>query len=164
MDGLFKKLIKTRNIPEIRVIRNYHDHPAYIDALKHSITKFWQQKSKPNKLIMSFHGVPKKSLLQGDPYHCECYKTARLLTTALKLKEQQYQVTFQSRFGKAEWLKPYFSEVIKELGSEKDIRVDVLCPGFSSDCLKLLKKLIWKAERYSQNMEEIQKNTDIFQH
>ena len=70
MDGLFKKLIKTRNIPEIRVIRNYHDHPAYIDALKHSITKFWQQKSKPNKLIMSFHGVPKKSLLQGDPYHC----------------------------------------------------------------------------------------------
>lgn len=142
MDGLFKKLIKTRNVPEIRVIRNYHDHPAYIDALRNSIAKFWQKKkSKPNKLIMSFHGVPKKSLLQGDPYHCECYKTARLLTKALKLKEHQYQVTFQSRFGKAEWLKPYFSEVIKGLGSEKNISVDVLCPGFSSDCLETLEEI-----------------------
>ena len=112
MDSLWRLLLKTRNVPEIRTIRHYHDHPAYINALKVSVLNYWKKNGKPTKLIMSFHGIPKKSLYQGDPYHCECHKTGRLLAEALNLKDKEYQICFQSRFGKAEWLKPYFAEVI----------------------------------------------------
>jgi ferrochelatase len=90
---------------------------------------------------MSFHGIPKKSLMQGDPYHCECYKTARLLAEALKLKESEYMVSFQSRFGRAEWLKPYYAEVMADLGKKKEKNVHVVCPGFSSDCLETLEEI-----------------------
>jgi ferrochelatase len=141
MDSLWRVLLRTRNTPEIRTIRNYHDHPAYIEALKHSVLKHWGKFGKPSKLIMSFHGVPFKSLMQGDPYHCECNKTGRLLAQALKLKENQYKICFQSRFGKAEWLKPYFSEVIADLGKAKEANVHVICPGFSSDCLETLEEI-----------------------
>ena len=141
MDGLFKKLIKTRNIPEIRVIRNYHDHPSYINAIAQSIQNYWSKSGKSNKLIFSFHGVAMKSLMQGDPYHCECHKTARLLRNKLKLREHESLVCFQSRFGKAEWLKPYFAETLKKMGQEKDLKLDVICPGFSSDCLETLEEI-----------------------
>ena len=141
MDSLWRILMRTRNVPEIRTIRHYHDHPAYIDALKNSILSFWGKHGKPSKLIMSFHGIPKKSLMEGDPYHCECHKTGRLLAEALKLKDNDYQVCFQSRFGQAEWLKPYFSEVIKGLGESKEKYVQVVCPGFSSDCLETLEEI-----------------------
>ena len=90
---------------------------------------------------MSFHGIPKKSLMQGDPYHCECYKTARLLAEALKLKESEYIVSFQSRFGRAEWLKPYYAEMMADLGKKKEKNVHVICPGFSSDCLETLEEI-----------------------
>ena len=90
---------------------------------------------------MSFHGVPKKSLMQGDPYHCECHKTGRLLAEALKLKDHEYQVCFQSRFGKAEWLKPYFTDVIAQEAEKKDASIHVICPGFSSDCLETLEEI-----------------------
>ena len=141
MDSLWRILMRTRNVPEIRTVRHYHDHPAYIDALKKSILSFWDKHGKPSKLIMSFHGIPKKSLMEGDPYHCECHKTGRLLAEALKLKEGDYQVCFQSRFGQAEWLKPYFSEVIEALGKSKESYVQVVCPGFSSDCLETLEEI-----------------------
>ena len=141
MDGLFKKLIKTRNITEIRVIRNYHDHPSYINAIAQSIQNYWSKSGKSNKLIFSFHGVPMKSLMQGDPYHCECHKTARLLRNKLKLREHESLVCFQSRFGKAEWLKPYFAETLKKMGQEKNLKLDVVCPGFSSDCLETLEEI-----------------------
>ena len=141
MDSLWRVLLRSRNVPEIRTIRNYHDHPAYIEALKQSVLKYWSKFGKPSKLIMSFHGVPKKSLMQGDPYHCECHKTGRLLAEALKLKDDQYKVCFQSRFGKAEWLKPYFSDVISALGKAKEKNVHVICPGFSSDCLETLEEI-----------------------
>ena len=141
MDSLWRLLLRTRNIPEIRTIRNYHDHPAYIEALKHSVLKHWGRFGKPSKLVMSFHGVPLKSLIQGDPYHCECHKTGRLLAKALGLKEDQYKICFQSRFGKAEWLKPYFSEVIADLGRTKETNVHEICPGFSSDCLETLEEI-----------------------
>ena len=141
MDSLWRVLLRTRNTPEIRTIRNYHDHPAYIEALKHSVLKHWGKFGKPSKLVMSFHGVPFRSLMQGDPYHCECHKTGRLLAQALKLKENQYKICFQSRFGKAEWLKPYFSEVIADLGKAKEANVHVICPGFSSDCLETLEEI-----------------------
>lgn len=141
MDSFFKVLVKTRNVPEIRTIKHYHDHPDYIEALKKSVLNFWEKNGRPTKLIMSFHGVPKKSLMQGDPYHCECHKTGRLLAESLKLKKNEYQVCFQSRFGRAEWLKPYFSDVISELGSQKTDNVHVICPGFSSDCLETLEEI-----------------------
>ena len=90
---------------------------------------------------MSFHGVPRFTLDKGDPYHCECQKTGRLLAEALQLKPEQYHVTFQSRFGRAEWLKPYTAEVLTRLGKQKTGRVDVVCPGFVADCLETLEEI-----------------------
>lgn len=161
-DGLFKKLIRVRNIPEIRIIRNYHDHPAYIKALVSSISKHWKKNGKPNKLVFSFHGVPKKSLMDGDPYHCECHKTARLVAESLNLNDDQFLVCFQSRFGKAEWLKPYFAEKIKLLGEEKSLKVDVICPGFSSDCLETLEEINMEGkEIFSENGGDAKKYSYI---
>jgi ferrochelatase len=130
-----------RNQPALRSVRDFHDHPGYIGALAQNINDYWLQHGRPDKLIMSFHGVPRYTLDQGDSYHCECHKTARLLAEALKLTPEKYQVTFQSRFGRAEWLKPYTSEVLKELGKQKFGRIDVVCPGFVSDCLETLEEI-----------------------
>ena len=141
MDSLWRVLLRSRNVPAIRTIRNYHDHPAYINALKESVLKFWKVNGRPTKLVMSFHGIPKRSLMQGDPYHCECHKTGRLLAESLGLMSEEYLVCFQSRFGKAEWLKPYFADIIKKLGSEKEKNIHVICPGFSSDCLETLEEI-----------------------
>jgi len=141
LDAVWKTLLKMRNVPAIRTIRNYHDHPAYIKALAASVNDYWMIGGKPEKLIMSFHGVPKFHLDKGDPYHCECQKTARLLAEALGLGREKYQVAFQSRFGKQEWLKPYLASTLEELGKAKTKRIDVICPGFSSDCLETLEEI-----------------------
>ena len=146
LDAVWRILLKTRNVPAIRTIKHYHDHPAYIDALASSVREHWRTHNKPNfgggeKLVMSFHGVPKAHLLNGDPYHCECHKTARLLAEALNLKNTDYLVAFQSRFGKQEWLKPYLASTLEELGKAKTKRIDVICPGFSSDCLETLEEI-----------------------
>lgn len=140
MDSLWRLLLKTRNVPEIRTIRSYHDHPDYINALKISVLNFWEKNGKPTKLVMSFHGIPKRSQSKGDPYFYECLKTGQLLAGALKLKKNEYQICFQSRFGRTEWLKPYFTDIIKELGKKKN-NVHVICPGFSSDCLETLEEI-----------------------
>ena len=142
MDSLWRILLKSRNVPEIRTIRNYHDQLPYIYSLKKSVQKYWKKYGKPNKLVISFHGVPKKSLMKGDPYHCECLKTGRLLAESLKLKDDEYQICFQSRFGKAEWLKPYFTDIISALGkSQNNKKIHIICPGFSSDCLETLEEI-----------------------
>jgi protoporphyrin/coproporphyrin ferrochelatase len=141
LDAVFRVMLRTRNLPELRTIRQYHDHPAYIAALAESVRQHWMAHGKPDKLIMSFHGVPRYTLDKGDPYHCSCHKTARLLAEALGLNAQQYQVCFQSRFGRAEWLKPYLAQTLEELGKQKTRRVDVICPGFSSDCLETLEEI-----------------------
>ncbi len=142
MDAVFHVLLKTRNQPAIRSIRHYHDHPAYIAALEKSVRKHWEINSgNPSKLVMSFHGVPTFHLAKGDPYHCECHKTARLLAEALGLSKDEFTVAFQSRFGKQEWLKPYLANTLAELGKAKTKRVDVICPGFSSDCLETLEEI-----------------------
>ena len=96
---------------------------------------------RPDKLVMSFHGVPRFSLDKGDPYHCECQKTGRLLAEQLGLKPEQFQITFQSRFGRAEWLKPYTQATLEELGKKGTQRVDVVCPGFVADCLETLEEI-----------------------
>ena len=142
LDAVFKVMLKTRNMPELRTIRQYHDRPAYIAALAESVRRHWMTSGgKPDKLIMSFHGVPRYTLDKGDPYHCACHKTGRLLAEALGLNSQQYMVCFQSRFGRAEWLQPYLAQTLEELGRQKTGRVDVICPGFSSDCLETLEEI-----------------------
>jgi protoporphyrin/coproporphyrin ferrochelatase len=141
LDAIWKVLLKTRNIPAIRTIRNYHDHPAYIHALAESVLAHWSIYGRPKKLIMSFHGVPKIHLLKGDPYHCECLKTGRLLAEKLGLSQDDFEVAFQSRFGRQEWLKPYLAERLESLGKAKLSRIDVICPGFSSDCLETLEEI-----------------------
>ena len=140
-DVVFDHFKKVRNIPELRLIRNYHDHSGYILALKNSVLKHWEQNRRGAMLVMSFHGVPKRTLMLGDPYHCECHKTARLLAESLGLSKDEYCVTFQSRFGKAEWLQPYTQPSIEAMARNGVRRVDVICPGFTSDCLETLEEI-----------------------
>jgi len=140
-DAVFDHYGSVRNLPELRFVRNYHDHDGYIRALKQSVLNHWEQHGRAGKLVMSFHGVPKRTLMLGDPYHCECLKTARLLAAALKLTPEQYVVTFQSRFGKAEWLQPYTAPTVARLARDGVQRVDVICPGFIADCLETLEEI-----------------------
>ncbi|MFA5083381.1 MAG: ferrochelatase [Hydrogenophilaceae bacterium] len=141
LDAVYRTLLKTRNMPELRTVRHYHDHPGYIAALRQSVEAHWTEHGRPDVLLMSFHGVPRRSLELGDPYHCECLKTGRLLAEALGLSPEQYRITFQSRFGKAEWLKPYTAATLAELGQGKTGRVDAICPGFAADCLETLEEI-----------------------
>lgn len=145
-DEIFRVLMTWRNQPELRVVKHYHDHPAYIEALRIQVESYWEQHGRPDfaagdRLLLSFHGVPRRTLDKGDPYHCECHKTGRLLREALGLMETEALVTFQSRFGKAEWLKPYTAPTVKELGAQGVGRVDVFCPGFPADCLETLEEI-----------------------
>lgn len=141
LDEAMRVLIRTRNMPEIRTIRDYHTHPAYIHAVAESIRLYWQQHGKPEKLVMSFHGVPRRTYDLGDPYYDQCQVSGKLIAQALELSEDQYLIAFQSRFGAAEWLQPYFAPSIEALGKQKLGRVDVVCPGFSSDCLETLEEI-----------------------
>jgi ferrochelatase len=141
LDAVWQTLLRTRNPPEVRALRHFHDHPGYIAALRQSIESHWAQHGRPDVLVMSFHGVPRRSLDLGDPYHCECHKTGRLLAESLGLSSDQYRVTFQSRFGKAEWLQPYTDKTLEELGRARTRRVDIACPGFVADCLETLEEI-----------------------
>ncbi|QAU33604.1 ferrochelatase [Janthinobacterium sp. 17J80-10] len=146
-DAVFAHYAGQRNVPELRLVKHYHDHEAYIEALKHSVLTHWEAHGRPDRLVLSFHGVPKRTLLLGDPYHCECYKTARLLAAQLGLTAEQYVVTFQSRFGKAEWLQPYTAPTLKQLAQQGVKRVDVMCPGFVADCLETLEEIDMEARQ-----------------
>lgn len=140
-DAAFAHLAKLRNAPAIRTMRHYHDDAGYIAALAQNIRNHWQNNGRPDVLVMSFHGLPRYTLEKGDPYHCECQKTGRLLAEALGLSDAQYRITFQSRFGKAEWLQPYTDKTVEKLAKEGVSRVDVVCPGFTADCLETLEEI-----------------------
>jgi len=140
-DIVFGELQQMRNTPALRTIKHFHDHPGYIRALATNINDYWIKHGRPDKLLMSFHGLPRYTLDKGDPYHCECQKTGRLLAQELGLKPEQYAVSFQSRFGKAAWLQPYTTATLKEWGKQKTGRVDVVCPGFVADCLETLEEI-----------------------
>jgi ferrochelatase len=140
-DAAFTALTSMRNQPAVRTVRHFHDHAGYINALAKNIEDYWARHRRPEQLVISFHGLPRYALDRGDPYHCECQKTGRLLAEALHLQPGQWRVTFQSRFGRAAWLQPYTSEVLKELGRAKSRRIDVVCPGFVSDCLETLEEI-----------------------
>ncbi|HEX4986841.1 MAG TPA: ferrochelatase [Burkholderiales bacterium] len=140
-DAVFAAVKKMRNAPALRLVKHYHDHPAYIAALAKQVNDYWFANGRPDKLLMSFHGLPRFSLDRGDPYHCECHATARLLATELGLTPGRHAVSFQSRFGRAEWLKPYTMQTVTELGRQRTGRLDVVCPGFVADCLETLEEI-----------------------
>jgi ferrochelatase len=128
-------------LPEFRFVNHYHDHEGYIQALAAGIQKNWAAHGRAEQLVMSFHGVPERTLQLGDPYHCECYKTGRLLAEKLGLNKEQYKVTFQSRFGKAKWLEPYTEPTLIAMAQAGTQSVDVVCPGFTGDCLETLEEI-----------------------
>lgn len=140
-DAVFQALSRMRNVPALRLVKQFHDHPGYIMALAQSVTDHWMANGRAERLVISFHGVPRFALDRGDPYHCQCQKTARLLAESLALKADQYLVTFQSRFGRAQWLKPYTLDTLRELARRNVKSVDVVCPGFVSDCLETLEEI-----------------------
>jgi ferrochelatase len=141
IDAVGAVLAGVRNVPAIRTVRNFHDHPAYVKAVAAAVNAYWEKHGRPDRLVMSFHGLPRFSLDRGDPYHCECHKSARLIATELGWNDERTIVTFQSRFGRAEWLKPYTADTLEELGRKGTGRVDVICPGFASDCLETLEEI-----------------------
>ncbi|MBB5205960.1 ferrochelatase [Inhella inkyongensis] len=151
MDAVGQWLQRQRWQPELRVIHSYPDHPSYIEALAQSVQQHWQREGRGELLLMSFHGMPERTLHLGDPYHCHCHKTARLLAHKLKLQPDEWRIAFQSRFGRAKWLGPSTETVLKELGAAKRGRIDVLCPGFAADCLETLEEIaIEGAHTYTQ--------------
>ena len=141
LDAVYAELQKMRNMPAIRSIKHFHDDTDYIKASAQNIRDYWTLHGRPDKLVMSFHGVPRYSLDKGDPYHCECLKSGRLIAEELGLNADQYVISFQSRFGKAEWIKPYTMDTLIKLGKQRTLRVDVVCPGFVADCLETLEEI-----------------------
>ena len=140
-DEVARYLQQVRNAPEIRLVKHFYDHPAYIGALAALVREHWDRGGRPDVLVMSFHGLPQFSLERGDPYHYECQETARLLAKELLLAESHWQVAFQSRFGRLEWLRPYTASTLAELGRKGVRRVDLVCPGFVCDCLETLEEI-----------------------
>ncbi len=140
-DAVYAWAAKVRNLPELRFVNHYHDDARYIAALAATVLRYWKQHGRTDQLLMSFHGVPERTLLLGDPYHCECMKTARLLAEQLGLGPLQYKVTFQSRLGRAKWLQPYTEPSLVALAQAGVARVDVVCPAFTSDCLETLEEI-----------------------
>ena len=140
-DAVYAWGSRVRTVPELRFVNHYHDHPLYIAALARSVQQHWAEHGRGERLVMSFHGVPQRTLQLGDPYHCECRKTARLLTEHLGLPQEQVMVTFQSRLGRAKWLEPYTEPSLVALAQAGVARVDLICPGFTSDCLETLEEI-----------------------
>jgi ferrochelatase len=140
-DAIAAHLAHVRRLPALRFVESFHDDDAYIKALAQNVNDFWMKHGRPDKLVVSFHGVPRRTLDAGDPYHCHCQVTGRLLARELGLAPKQWTLAFQSRFGRAQWLTPYTSDVLKALGKEGAQRVDVFCPGFVTDCLETLEEI-----------------------
>ncbi|MFN9450729.1 MAG: ferrochelatase, partial [Rubrivivax sp.] len=145
IDAVAQWAQKARYVPELRFVNRYHDNRFYIRALAEDVRKHWAREGRGKMLVMSFHGVPQRSLTLGDPYHCECYKTARLLAQELSLADSEFRVTFQSRFGRAKWLEPYTEPTLVALAQSGTERVDVICPGFAVDCLETLEEIAQEA-------------------
>lgn len=134
-------LAKRRWIPELRFINHYHDAAGYVSALAASIRDYWDLHGRGDRLLFSFHGLPERMRAHGDPYHCQCQKTARLVAQALELDDHDWLVSFQSRVGREPWLTPYTDKTVRILGAEKLGKLDVICPGFAADCLETLEEI-----------------------
>lgn len=141
-DALARTLQHTPDIPELHIIRDYWEQPAYLDALANRIRQHWQDHGQPDRLLLSFHGIPQRYADQGDPYPSLCRATARAVAERLGLNEDQWSEAFQSRFGREEWVKPYTDELLQQWGQQDGIdRVDVVCPAFAADCLETLEEI-----------------------
>lgn len=145
-DGVADWVRRSRRYPELRFVNDYHDHPDYIAALASSVRAHWESKGqRAQHLVVSFHGIPERNVQLGDPYADQCRNTARLLAQALQLQPEQYTVTFQSRFGPAQWLQPYTEPTLQALAKTGTRSVEVMCPGFVSDCLETLEEINMEA-------------------
>jgi ferrochelatase len=147
-DALAKAFSKFRWVPKLHFINSYYEHPRYIEAVAQSIQEHWQKHGRAQKLIMSFHGVPKKYIEKGDPYQRQCQASAKAIAQELKLSDQEWQLVFQSRFGAEEWLQPYCDQTLKMLPSQGIESIDIVCPGFSADCLETLEEIEQENREY----------------
>ena len=141
LDAVYAHARSLRRVPALRSVDSFHDDPGYVRALAQSINDYWVKHGRPDCLVLSFHGVPRRTLDLGDPYHCQCQKTARLLARELGLEAKQCRIAFQSRFGRAQWLQPATADMLVALAKEGHARVDVACPGFVADCLETLEEI-----------------------
>jgi len=149
-DQVAKLVGEQRDIFSMSVVKQYWDHPAYIETLAGSIESFWQQHGRSQRLLMSFHGIPQRNVELGDPYGPQCHATAEQLAKRLGLARDQWQISFQSRLGRAQWLQPYTSATLQQLGAQKLESVDVVCPAFAADCLETLEEIAVENRHYFQ--------------
>jgi ferrochelatase len=140
-DEIASDFQQRRWLPDLRFVSSYHDDMGYIDAIANSVTRHWEEHGRADKLVFSYHGTPKRYLMNGDPYHCQCHKTTRLVAEKLGLDNDQFLTTFQSRFGREEWLKPYTDETLKALPAQGVSSLQIICPGFSADCLETIEEI-----------------------
>lgn len=140
-DRVVDSLKRLRWLPEVRFVNDYHRETAWLDAVAESIRRHQRKHGKPDRLLFSFHGIPKRNLLAGDPYYCQCQASARLIAERLELPDGEWSVSFQSRLGRAEWLKPYTDKTLEKLARDGATRVQVVCPGFAVDCLETLEEI-----------------------
>lgn len=141
LDAVFQELQQWRWVPEVRTVNDYHADERYIAALAASVREHWATHGRGERLLMSFHGIPRSYFLAGDPYYCQCQATGRLLATALGLGPDEWVLTFQSRFGREPWLQPYTDHTLEALARDGVRTVDVICPGFAADCLETLEEI-----------------------
>jgi ferrochelatase len=140
-DAIAEDFRQRRWLPELRFINQYTDFEPYIAACADKIQQHWQQHGRADKLILSYHGLPERYLKNGDPYFCQCHKTSRLIAERLQLSDEQVMTTFQSRFGREPWLKPYTDETLKSLPASGVKSIQIFCPGFAADCLETIEEI-----------------------
>jgi len=140
-DALRKALRKWKPAPALRVVQDFHDHPAYVKAIAKNVNDYWMKHGRPDRLVMSFHGIPKAAVEKGDPYDAQCRKSAAMIATELGWNDARTVATYQWRFGAAQWLQPYTAATLEALGREGVGRVDVVCPGFAADCRETLEEI-----------------------
>jgi len=140
-DAVADVLKQWRWLPQLRMVMEYHKDEGWLEAVAQSIRDHWQEHGRKQKLMFSFHGLPRRFLLNGDPYYCQCHASARLIAEKLELAEDDWKLVFQSRFGREEWLQPYCDKTLEELGKQGIESVDMVCPGFSADCLETVEEV-----------------------
>ncbi len=140
-DAVARALNKMRPAPTLKWVEDFHAHPAYVKAIAKNVNEYWMKHGRPDRLVMSFHGLPRAVVAAGDPYERQCRESARLIATELGWNDARTIVSFQSRFGAQEWLQPYTAQTLAALGRDGTARVDVICPGFAADCLETLEEI-----------------------
>jgi len=147
-DAISAALTKQRWVPNLHFVSDYYQYDSYIEAIGDSISAYWKEHGRKQKLVMSFHGIPKKYITRGDPYQAQCENSARRIADYLKLNENEWMLVFQSRFGAEEWLQPYCDKTLQSFPDQGIKSVDMICPGFSADCLETLEEIEGENKEY----------------